>query len=174
MDAHGATLPRKSRFGTHQLFFVVDAEFAEQVSRMRWSKTSSGYLESFCPDTKKRLWLHRYVWSLTHGWYPPILDHINGVRWDCRVANLRPATSSLNSRNRRVRRKHDLPRGVGVRCRLASVGSKRFYARIRLSGKQVTLGYFSTPEEAGVAYEEACRNVSLIESSIASKERINA
>ena len=174
MDAHESLLPRKSRFGTHQLFFVVDAEFAEKVSRMRWSRTGCGYLESVCPDTKRRLWLHRYVWELTHGWYPKILDHINGVRWDCRLSNLRPATASLNSRNRRVRRKHDLPRGVGVRNRPSGAGTKRYYARIRMDGKHVLLGYYASPEEAGAAYECASETVSSIESSIAEKEQIHA
>jgi hypothetical protein len=173
MDAPDSMLPRKSRFGAHQLFFVVDAEFAEQVSRMRWSKTAYGYLESICPETKKRLWLHRYVWTLAHGWHSPILDHISGVRWDCRLSNLRPATRSLNSRNRRVRRKYSLPRGVGLRTGSARTGPKPYYARIRIGGKQIVLGYFRSPEEAGAAYKSAYDSVSSLESAIAAKECVN-
>ena len=169
MDAHATQTPRRSRFGNPQLFFVVDAEFADSVSRSRWSNTC-GYLESFCPDTKRRLKLHRFVWSLAHGSCPRILDHINGVRWDCRLSNLRPATSSLNARNRRVHRASGLPRGVGQRVGKWRNTPKRFYARIRIGGKQKFLGYYETPWEAAQAYELAAVKVSEIESMQAAME----
>lgn len=163
---------RNSRFGNPQLLFVVDAEFADSVSRTRWSSTSYGYLESVEPGTKKKLSLHRFVWLLKHGWCPDILDHINGVRWDCRISNLRPATRSLNSRNRIVRRVIDLPRGVTIRRSAAAFSATRYRARIRLNGKQIELGCFPTAELASECYQNACRWISSIESEQAKKEAI--
>lgn len=164
---------RLSRFGNPQLLFVVDEDVRDQVFRTRWSSTRYGYLESFEPGTKQRLWLHRFVWFLKHGWCPKIIDHINGVRWDCRIENLRPATSSLNSRNRRVRRQHDLPRGVCVRAGKWAQARKRFYARIRINGKLVTLGYYESASLASEAYEAECKRVSEIESQQAKQEAVS-
>jgi len=171
MDAHN--LPRMSRFGNRQLFFVIDPEFAEEISATRWSRTHFGYLESICTATKRRLWLHRYVWELRHGWVPKCIDHINGIRWDCRISNLRPATASLNSRNRRVRRRVDLPVGVGVRSGSRSTGRNPFYARIRTGGRQVTIGYYPTADAAGAAYLRECAVVSERESLEAQMEAVN-
>lgn len=161
---------RKSRFGNPQLVFVVDEEFADAVSRTRWSSTHYGYLESVEPGTQNKLWLHRFVWSLRHGRCPRLLDHINGVKWDCRLSNLRPATHSLNSRNRRVRRVVDLPRGVGIRSGRGRFYPKRYTARISISGKHITLGYFETVELASEAYQSAYEKVCALESEQAAKE----
>jgi hypothetical protein len=93
------------------------------------------------------------VWQIKHGSVPPMLDHINRVRWDCRLENLRPASHSLNNRNTaRLRTKHDLPRGVQ---RVPGFRTSPYAARIRDNGKIRHIGYFPTPELASAAYEEA-------------------
>src|SRR5690348_8622850 len=53
-----------------------------------------------------RLYLaHRLVWLHVYGEWPiAYLDHINGVRDDNRLINLRPATHSQNKANSRCRR----------------------------------------------------------------------
>ncbi len=44
---------------------------------------------------------HRVAWKLTHGTDPDQIDHINGVRTDNRLENLRDVTLAENTRNRR-------------------------------------------------------------------------
>ena len=166
-------LSRTSWKGRRQLLFLVDGEMAQHVSQHVWSLNSHGYLESEVGDGK-RMRLHRFVWQCAYGVLPKLLDHINGVRWDCRLCNLRPATSALNTRNRRVARKYDLPRGVGLRCGPDRNGPRPYYARIRFEGKKHVLGYFATPEAAAAAYDEACRRISSIESAAAEKETRSA
>jgi hypothetical protein len=131
--------------------FVVDAEYAEAVSQHKWSNHSAGYLKARIGG--KEFLLHRFVWQLKQGTLPPMLDHINGVKWDCRLGNLRPATSTLNQLNQTQpkHKHHHLPRGVHLRPRKANP----YFAKIMEGGKQKYLGSFSTPELASAAYEQA-------------------
>ena len=45
--------------------------------------------------------VHRLIWLFVHGEFPSdILDHINGVRTDNRIVNLRIVSHSENNQNR--------------------------------------------------------------------------
>lgn len=72
------------------------------------------------------------------------VDHINGNKLDNRRANLRLATNQQNKWNRGSR--------LGSSSRYVGVAyypvTKRWIARIKLSGTQVNIGYFSTELEA--------------------------
>jgi hypothetical protein len=130
--------------------FIVDAEFADAVGEWLWSADSKGYLRSH--PNGLHVYLHRFVWQLKHGECPNMLDHINCVKWDCRIENLRPATPSLNGLNQtHPRSKHDLPRGVHP----APNGRNPFKAEIMVNSKTKYLGCFPTPELASAAYEKA-------------------
>lgn len=96
---------------------------------------------------------HRLAWCYVYGVWPPyMVDHINGIKGDNRIANLRLATNQENQQNRRT------PQGsnpyIGVSWNKAA---KRWEAQIRLQGKPTYLGRFSTPEEAHAAYLKAKR-----------------
>jgi hypothetical protein len=126
----------------------VDDEHAEAVLRHCWSMSSRRYLAATVNG--RRVLLHRFVWRLRHGDCPPLLDHINGDKTDCRTSNLRPANSTLNNLNSRKPRRA-LPPGVYFDGR--RVGSKTYQAKGCRDGKCEHLGMFATPEEASAAYE---------------------
>lgn len=97
---------------------------------------------------------HRVAWLLYHGeWPQKQLDHINTIRSDNRISNLREATYSQNGMNR----------GIQVNNKLGFKGvtfhkpNKSYVARIRKDGKVHILGYYATPEDAGEAYKEAAK-----------------
>ena len=93
---------------------------------------------------------HRLAWLHVHGVWPPNeIDHINGMRGDNRISNLREATHAENCRNRKKPR-------TG-RCALKGVYMKgaRFCAKIKMNGKQTHIGYYDTEEEAHAAYMAA-------------------
>jgi hypothetical protein len=46
---------------------------------------------------------HRIVWKMFNGDEPDFIDHINGVRSDNRIENLRPATKTINKLNESLR-----------------------------------------------------------------------
>lgn len=45
---------------------------------------------------------HRLAWWMVHGVMPDFIDHINGVKDDNRINNLRPATKQQNNVNKPV------------------------------------------------------------------------
>lgn len=93
---------------------------------------------------------HRLAWLLYHGEWPSTpLDHINGIRDDNRIVNLRPATFAENAQNApRPRSNTSGFHGVSWNKR-----QKKWRAHIRVKGEgQIYLGSFDTPQDASAAY----------------------
>jgi hypothetical protein len=97
---------------------------------------------------------HRLAWLHTYGEWPKgQIDHINGVRADNRLANLRDVPGRINRQNQRAARSDNRETGLlGVYKNHGQWG-----ARIQLNGRQHYLGNFQTPEEAHAAYIKAKR-----------------
>ena len=94
---------------------------------------------------------HRIAWLLTHGECPTtgVIDHVNGVRDDNRLANLRLVSHRANSHNSRRTRSGAL---VGA----YQVTPTRWKSSICIKGQYVLLGMFASAEEAHARYNAAC------------------
>ncbi len=112
--------------------------------------TKKGYL-SVRIDGRFYL-LHRVIFMYVYGRMPEQqIDHINGIKTDNRICNLREATESQNSQN--VKSHADSTSGLlGVSWR-GSLGKWR--ASIGVDGIHKHLGYFSSKESAYDAYKIA-------------------
>ncbi len=101
---------------------------------------------------------HRLAWLYQYGEWPlGDLDHINGDKRDNRIANLREASRSTNIQNLRAAKSHNSSGFLGVILDRSKKTAKRYTARIVHNGKQHSLGYYNTPEEAHAVYLEAKR-----------------
>lgn len=110
-----------------------------------------GYLCAYIGN--RRVVAHRVAWALMTGKFPVEgLDHIDGDRTNNRWSNLREANPTQNMCNSATKRKvNDLPRGVVPVKKVRS----SFLARIQFKKRNITLGVFPTPEEAGEVYQLA-------------------
>lgn len=96
---------------------------------------------------------HRLAWLYMHGSFPKHhIDHINGNPKDNRIVNLREATDAQNIQNLRVARSDNETGLLGV-----SKDGNKFRSRIRINGKPVYLGSYSTADEAYQVYVQAKR-----------------
>ena len=121
------------------------------VGEIAGSIHSSGYVY-ICVLNAKHL-AHRLAWLYTNGSFPKhCIDHINGTRYDNRIANLRDASSLVNSQNIRAATARSLSGILGV----TKVDSK-WRVLILRGGKQAYLGRFDTVELAQEAYLNAKR-----------------
>lgn len=87
---------------------------------------------------------HRVVWLMTTGEFPEegmCIDHINGVRDDNRISNLRVVSYMENSHNTKAKGTY-------------RAGNK-YGSQISVNYKELRLGLFDTEEEARQAYLDA-------------------
>jgi len=98
---------------------------------------------------------HRLVWVHAHGKWPDHhIDHINCIRDDNRIENLRDVTRSFNIQNQK--RCH-VNNKVGL---LGVYALKNGYmSAIHIGNLKKYLGRFSTPQEAHEAYVKAKREL---------------
>lgn len=94
--------------------------------------------------SKSNLLGHHFAWFMTYGNVDfEMLDHINRIKNDNRISNLRIATPQENQHNR------------DDKGYCFDKSRNKFMCYIKLNGKQINLGRYNTEEEAKMVYKEA-------------------
>ena len=95
---------------------------------------------------------HRVIWMLHTGdWPKGEIDHINGIKTDNRIVNLRDVDRALNMQNQKRNHKRNISGYLGVtKCSTTN----KWRARITSFGKKIALGSYDTPEKASKVYQE--------------------
>ena len=97
--------------------------------------------------------LHRLAWLYVYGVWPVAhLDHINGIRDDNRIANLREADNAQNHQNKKRAQSNNASGYLGVCWHKQN---EKWRAQIQVGGKKIQLGYFEKADEAHAAYLKA-------------------
>jgi len=106
-------------------------------------KNKHGYIVCALYENRKqyRVYGHRFIWWMNHNEIPEEIDHINRVKDDNRLKNLRNTTHSENVKNKF---------GKGYTKRRGG-----FEAVIRVNRKWIYLGTYKTEQEAHQAYLDA-------------------
>ena len=135
-------------------FLEEYCEFSEEHKTLVWKKSPSnrsvvgepiGSLTEYGYWRSKNQLVHRLIWLMFKGELPKNdIDHINGVRHDNRIENLREVTRMQNLWNRR-----------NVKGYIYNPASKKYQVRIRNNYKHLHIGVYDTAEEAHQAYLKA-------------------
>jgi hypothetical protein len=93
---------------------------------------------------------HRLAWLYIHGEFPVNeIDHINGIKNDNRIENLRKATKAQNQMNKPAPKTNTSNfKGVSWHKRIG-----KWFASASKYNKKISLGYYLTAEEASIAYK---------------------
>lgn len=93
--------------------------------------------------------IHRLIWLYVHGKFPTnVIDHINGIRSDNRLCNLREATQQQNCMNRRK----NVNNTSGYTGVVLDKRTGNWNAQTKIMKKNIHIGTFKTPEDANDAY----------------------
>lgn len=103
---------------------------------------------------------HRLAWLYVYNEMPKhCIDHINGVKSDNRIVNLRDVRQAVNLQNQNKAKKHSVSSSyLGVSfSNKGTPKEKPFRARIVVDKKEIYLGSFANEEDAHNAYLVAKR-----------------
>ena len=90
---------------------------------------------------------HRLIWKLVKNSDPDTIDHLNGVRDDNRIENLRAVSQQENAdRANQIHKASDLPRGVFRQS------NGTYTLRRKIDGKWKSVGTFSRLEDLKATY----------------------
>ena len=103
----------------------------------------------------KNYFLHRLAWLYVYGKLPDLdIDHINRIKNDNRIKNLREVSKSQNSQNQEKSHSTNKTGVLGVTINIKN-GRKSYRAIIGVNGKNIHLGYFKDLEQAKITYLKA-------------------
>ena len=133
--------------------FKSDRSFKHFNNRFAYSKAGS-----LCPKGYINIWLfksykaHRLIWLYVNGEFPSKeIDHINGIKSDNRICNLRAVTLQENQKNK-SKPKSNTSGHVGVYWHK---NNKNWRAAICVNNKKIALGSFINIEDAIDARQKA-------------------
>jgi len=126
---------------------IDDADFEAVVAAGPWFANGRTNLyavhSTYINRVRGTMLMHNFI----TGW--KFVDHANGNSLDNRRQNLRPANTSTNGANSKIRSDNTSGfKGVSPRQGI-------WRARIHVNGREIPLGRFGSPIEAALAYDAA-------------------
>lgn len=129
-----------------ELGYVYEPEtgLVKRNGKVRGCKNKQGYIQLGMWFEKRYIVkAHRFAWWLFYNEIPNVIDHINRVKHDNRLHNLRNVDLQKNQFNRE---------GKGYTY---NKPAKKYLAKIKIDSETKNLGYYNTEQEARQAYLDA-------------------
>lgn len=135
---------------TGDFFWKAPRPKIQVGSKAGYTKKGRGYV--YIEISGKSYSAHRLAWFYVHeAWPEESIDHINRIRHDNRIDNLRVASNGQNRANSRTSNKHGV-KGVSFKPWLKE---NPWMAQVTFKKRTIYLGCFPTKEKAHEAYIEA-------------------
>lgn len=135
-------------FKTDREFKRWNARHANKTAGGLDKSKNSGYLRVQVDG--KTYQVHRVIWLMAHGSWPDRIDHINHVRTDNTLFNLRSVTNTTNRKNQT--QNINSSGFVGVTWHKTR---QKWQALIGVNGKVIYLGLFADKQDAIKARKSA-------------------
>lgn len=146
------------RYDSETGFFYSLSPYRKKFTEPLRKKDKDGYILICIRDVYFKA--HRLAWYYHYGEVPTlIIDHLNGVRDDNRIDNLRLVSHRENCHN-----SYKIRRGKLVGCSYHK-RDKVWISTFTANGKSKYLGCFKTEKEAHEAYLKALNHFKLFSSS---------
>ena len=137
----------------HQVFEYKDGNLYWKVKRQKisignkagWTDPKNPYIR--ITVNRKQYSAHRLIFLMFHGYLPKYIDHINLIKNDNRIENLRESTCSENGYN--TKPKNPI-KNVGWYKKIG-----KWQVQLKINGKCKHFGYFEDLELAELVAHEA-------------------
>ena len=140
--------------------FKWKKKISNRCSDVVGTKTENGYISIRINNKSYRA--HRLAWLYVYKEMPnKFIDHINRVRDDNRIENLRLATQKQNNENR-----INTNKTTGIRGVFWDKERNKFASCISQNNKTIALGRYNTLKEAETAYKQAAKKLHTFNNSI--------
>lgn len=139
---------------TQGKFALVDDEDFEKLSKFKWyaNKLHNSFyaMRHSKEDNRKFILMHREILKTPN---KKVTDHIDQNGLNNQRSNLRVATPSQNQHNKGGYKNNT----SGLKGVMWHKRDKKWFARTKLNGKNIYLGYYTSKELAHEAYVAGCK-----------------
>lgn len=130
--------------------YWIESRKGRRRERPAGTVTSSGYIGVMIGN--RRYYAHRMCWAIAHrAWPKDQIDHINGIKTDNRLSNLREASNAQNGKNLKLSSANT----SGVTGVVFCKETGKWRAVIKVDGKTVHLGRWLSIEAAAKVRKDA-------------------
>lgn len=132
------------------IFTWIKAKKGTFANSIAGSKRPDGYIIIGINQNDYRA--HRLAWLYVYGYLPKYIDHINHIKDDNKISNLRPATKQQNAFNTKL----NVNSTSKVRNVTFNKSKNKWKSYIKINGKQIHLKYTDD------FFEACCSSISAI------------
>lgn len=112
------------------------------------TKTSNGYVRV---NVDGKIYLaHRLIFCMHNGYFPKEIDHVNRIKHDNRIENLKEVCRVQNARNKSIYKTNK----TGYR-NVNCMASGKYEVSLKIRGRRTYIGVFEDVELAGLVAQEA-------------------
>jgi hypothetical protein len=140
----------------HELFEYRDGNLYRKIARTN-SVRANEKVGTNCKDhlrvtiNKKPYKLHRIVFFMHHGYFPKMVDHIDGNPFNNKIENLREATAQQNNRNQKLKPNNT----SGCKNVTWNKTAKKWQVGLSINNKYMYIGTYKDLELADLVAHEA-------------------